>query len=96
MNYFKLIDKATGEVADLNTTVDGQICELLGRPIDEHHYCSILEDAEISWYDTIGLALACGKTFDDIRETWHDVDNVLRVVDFLEAHYTVDCGYSPM
>lgn len=97
MLFFKLIDKTTGEEAKINTTVDEQICKLLDRPVDNHHYCSILKDAEVSWYDTIGLALATGKTYDDCRKLWPNdngmQDDINKVIDFLEVHYTVDCGY---
>lgn len=46
-----------------------------------------------NWHNRIGLALACGKTWDQIREIFEDSHELLRAVDYLEERYVSDCWY---
>lgn len=57
---FQLIDKGTGRPAIL-AEVDNRLCELFGAQPHPVKYFK-------SWYDVVGLRLAVGRTFPDIRE----------------------------
>lgn len=39
------------------------------------------------WADSIGLGLACGKTFEQLREI---LPSMIDIIDFLDANYTTD------
>lgn len=62
------------------STIDDEMCEALGVDCDPVNYYK-------NWYDTIGFALACGRDWNWIRETYeHKTD----VVDFLQNNFTVN------
>lgn len=77
---------AAGGRVDL-VSLDGGICEALGVPVHPADWCC-------NWMDTVGLCLALGKSWDEVRATFHDDANLVRVVDYLESkfinasHYT--------
>ena len=93
MMCFRLLDKETGEAMELNK-VDEEICELLGEPVDPNYYCPIFKHPRmnISWYDSIGMALACGKSYAECRELT-DNEVILKVIDYLESKYVPDAFY---
>ena len=43
-----------------------------------------------SWYDIIGLGLAMGKTWNELREMYTDRPRLLEIIEYLEDHYTTD------
>lgn len=61
--------------------VDNVLCEYLGVEPDKVKYHRY-------WVDTEGFALACGKSFDWMREN-HD-KNRLVIIDFLDRYYDCD------
>ena len=63
-NCFSLTRKTDGKVANLNE-VDDELRRYFKEPPDAEHWLW-------SWYDTIGLALALGRTFDDIIKECHE------------------------
>lgn len=100
--YFKLINKETKHETHL-FDVDKEICEHLGLPFNEKKWCGMMKEPVegIDWYNIIGLCLACGNTYAELRDKIGDKytesgkelhDNMLKVIDYLEAHYDVDCG----
>jgi hypothetical protein len=103
MLCFQLFDKNTNRAVSLNQ-VDEEICALLGEPVDTKAYCPIFKWEDkvsfgtiqhaISWYDTIGLALATGKSYDECREL-SDNENVRKILDYLESKYTPTAFYQP-
>lgn len=46
-----------------------------------------------NWYNWLGLALACGRTFEDIAETFSDMPGDIEVIKYIEEHYTVNSWY---
>lgn len=94
MNCFQLFDKEGNSPTMQELDID--ICKLLGEPVDPKYYCPVFKhpSLNISWYDTVGLALACGKSYDDIRNDFKN-ENVRKVVDFLESRYVPKAYYQP-
>lgn len=90
-NCFQLFRKGSTEPAKLST-VDEEICQLLGIAVHTTLYCE-------GWFDYIGFAYACGKDNSylraDLQEHYEPESewfpNMLRIVDYLEANYTSDC-----
>lgn len=94
MVRYELMDKLTGEIPSLDY-IDKQMCLLLGKPYNRQQFCYIGNKPEyaewLNWNTTVGLAMAMGKTWDQIRELWSDNDEILAIVDFLERNYEVIC-----
>ena len=86
-NRFQLFLRETGEPESLIMT-DKRICEYLGMEVHPVKYVH-------NWYTVIGLQLACGLSFDQIRGNLEDDSPLIGVVNFLQHHYTVDAWYSP-
>ena len=61
--------------------IDDKLRKAFNQPEDTEHYLW-------SWYDEIGLALACGKDWDWIREHCEDED-LQAVATWLEGRYDV-------
>ena len=78
-NCFTLTKKGDSAPADLNK-VDEEICALLERPIDPVKYCA-------QWFDSVSFGLAVGWTFTDMRDTFVDCPDTLKIIDFLEVNY---------
>ena len=82
-NCFTLT-KIGAKERSLFSDIDDEMREHFGEPPDEKKYLWC-------WYDTIGLALAMGKSWDDMR-SWNDMsESFLKMVDYLEERYTSDC-----
>ena len=45
------------------------------------------------WYNTIGLDLAMGRTWEQIREALPENSKMFVVVDYLKEHYVSDAWY---
>ena len=82
---FMLIDKVTGKSAKFSE-IDDKLCEALGRVPDEEKFLH-------SWYDCIGLSLAMGKTWDEIREIFKDDEVMILIANWIEGRYTADSWY---
>lgn len=85
-NCFELIRKGETEPSTL-ISVDIAICEHLDMPVDPKRYAD-------SWYDIIGLGLACGKTLAEIAAIEADYPTTVKICDFLAENYTVNTFYS--
>lgn len=59
--YFTLMKKTEPDKAVEFVEIDKEICELIGKPVDEIKYA-------YSWYDNIGTAICCGATLEGILE----------------------------
>ena len=92
MVHYELMNKLTGEIPTLDD-IDYQICRLLGKPYNRQHFCHLGNKPEyrdfFNWNNTVGLAMAMGKTWDEIRALWSDDDEILRICDYLEEHYDI-------
>ena len=84
-NCFQLINRETGK-ADAFQDIDEAICWDLGWPVDEERYAH-------GWYDSIGLGLARGRTFEELRDYFVDAEELLQIIDWLDARYTPDAWY---
>lgn len=90
-NCFQLSRKTEPDKPVPLQTIDEEICRLLNEPVDPQYWCC-------SWYNAIGFSLACGKTFDQIREDlirdWSDNGELLsngvklvRIVDWMKENF---------
>lgn len=87
-NCFSLRRKGNPEAGPVVlTTVDEEICRALDEEVDEKLWCR-------NWYNIVGLLLACGKSFDDIREICSDTPAIVEVVNFLADNFVSDAWYS--
>jgi len=90
---FQLTSIHTGKPTNF-IDIDDEICLALSVPTNPDLYY-------LGWYDFIGLRLATGKSFTDIKdhlsELWLADDNpitsewamqMLRIVDYLSTNYT--------
>lgn len=100
--YVKFYNKVSGEKADWYA-LDKEIYELLGHEYDDKKWCGLTKERieGIDWYNIIGFCLACGQSYKELRSHISDDytedgkelhDNMLKVIDYLEQNYTVDCG----
>jgi len=92
-SYIKFYPKGsdqTEENAVVLTSLDEEICKLVGEPIDPKKYCR-------GWFDVIAFWLSNGKTYAQIREQWTKWDAEREdpiyhkwfdpIADHLEANY---------
>ena len=77
---FQLFKKGSQEPSKFED-VDDAICEHFGVTPDPDTYYQ-------DWYDVIGLALAMGYDWDGIRRVLKSSTEILKIVDFLEEHYS--------
>lgn len=93
-NCFSLTPKSETEPASL-VQVDVEICKHFNEPVDPEKWY-------LGWYNTIGLQLAFGKSFEEIIEYWedsattpgnpfHEYDlRCYEIATFLSKNYTAD------
>ena len=86
-NYFQLIDKTTEKPAKF-VDIDEKLCAHMGVEPHPKNYL-------YGWYDSIGLGLAMGKTWDEMRTWWDDNSPMQKVINYLEERYTPDAWYQP-
>ena len=77
--YFAPYYKGTQNKADF-IDVDEAMCNYFGAPCDPKEW-------HRGWYNLIGLALAAGKSWDQIRFLYPDLAGI---ANWLEARYDVD------
>ena len=82
-NCFQLISKDTGQ-AERFADIDESLCAHLNKEVDEKEYLNY-------WYDVLGLGIACGKSFDDLRNRCQPDDELmLDIIDYLDQNYVPD------
>ena len=89
-NCYSLAPKADSGAPDLRgnkqfIAIDEHMCEHFGvTPHEERWY--------LDWENRVGLSLAVGRTWDDLRNDQRvDDEDFLDVLDYLEGHYEVEC-----
>lgn len=80
---FQLTPKGLTEPSTLQA-VDAAICDHLGVETDSERWYA-------DWYGFVGLALAFGKSWGEIREEVSFDSDLIAVCNFLEANYEVRC-----
>jgi len=89
-NCYTLTLKGSREPEALQK-VDDEIREFFCQPPSETEWFE-------NWHNSIGLRLACGMSFDDIRKDFQkggEINNTLiEIANYLENKYTVDCWFS--
>ena len=84
--------------------LDEELCNHFGVPVDPKNWFN-------DWYNAIGLPLACGKTFEQIREKLGEYiaedkqrgdqfmlemdETMVKIIDYLNERYTTNSFYSP-
>ena len=63
--------------------IDNQLREAFHQPPDAVKWLW-------GWYDVVGLGLACGKTWAELRAILEGDENLIAVVNWLEGRYDVD------
>lgn len=81
-NCFMLLDKTTGEPVSLQK-VDDMMREAFGEPPNEKEWL-------YRWYDTVGFALAMGRSWDETRKHFEGCENLQRAIDWLEMNFGAD------
>ena len=101
-NYFELARKSNPEAGPVVLQeLDEELCKHFGVPCDAKRYLG-------GWYDSIGLSLAMGDTFEEIiayyRTTvvkYHDdaefkqaYSDLIQIAEYIQLHFISHCGYS--
>lgn len=79
-NCFELIAKGPN-TTESAVEIDEILCKILERTIDDRRYV-------LDWFNTIGLYLACGKSFDEIRKARNWSNEMHLIIEYLEDNYT--------
>jgi hypothetical protein len=66
--------------------IDRAICHHMDIPVNEEHWC-------LSWYGTIALLVALGKTLPEIVGILGPDSELYHVACFLSANYTTEAWY---
>lgn len=88
-NCFTLTRKSNLEAGPVKfVEIDAELCKHFNEPVDEVHWY-------LGWYDSIGLGLALGKSWDELRTWWKEEDaaQMLRIIDYLEENFTPNAWY---
>jgi len=83
-NFFQLIKKTDGQAETL-VAVDEALCRMANVDPDPQVYY-------MGWVDTVGLLLACGRPWEEIRKTYEG-SALEEVCAFLQMHYDVRAWY---
>lgn len=69
------------------TKIDEEMCKHFNVECDPvKYYCE--------WYNTIGLMLAIGRTFEEIFEIFEGSERTIEIAKWLQANFTTDAWYS--
>lgn len=87
-NCFQLTKIGEEEPTTLQN-IDNDLWNLFGGGVPEPN-----DKWFMNWHGTIGLSLACGQGWDEIR-SYCLTDRARAVVDYLKENYTSSSWYSP-
>lgn len=79
--YFELIDRSTGEIV-LPVEVDNRMRAAWALNIDKENWLA-------NWYNCFGISLACGDSWEQVKEDWELNPAVVAVAQYLESVYQV-------
>lgn len=87
-NCFNLTRIGESEPTPL-VQIDDELCREVGHrePDDSNQwFCN--------WYNSVGLALACGRSFDDLVEDYKDEPEIAKnIISYLESNFIPKCWY---
>lgn len=63
--------------------VDEEICNMLHVDVHERNWVH-------GWFDTVGLMLALGKSFAEVREIFEGDETFQQIIAYLEDNFQVD------
>ena len=93
-NCFQLIGKSSA-VAEKFYDIDNELCKHLGVEVSQTQYYR-------GWYDSIGMLVAMGRTWADIREVCaKDIEGdpgdpeLGKIIDWLSENYNTKSWYEP-
>lgn len=84
-NCFTLTHKGENKPSTFQD-IDEAMCKFFGAPVHP-------DDWYRNWYNTVGIGLAVGNSWDKLREIFDDLDDLDDlddVIDWLELNYTAD------
>tara|TARA_Y100000590_G_scaffold148836_1_gene170990 strand:+ start:3291 stop:3602 length:312 start_codon:yes stop_codon:yes gene_type:complete len=91
---FRLYSRINGDAVNMST-IDKEICDLLGCEVHPKKYCR-----ELNWFDSIGLCIANGMSLGTkelrdyyLKDDWWCKDmkkKFKKVLDYLELNYFSD------
>lgn len=79
----RLLEKGTTTVADW-FDVDARFAKFIGVEVDPEQWAG-------NWYNTLGFALACGRTWDELRDIFAER---AEWVDWFEENFDVHTWHS--
>jgi len=65
-------------------TIDDEMRAAFGAPPDPHRWFR-------NWYNTIGIGLAVGRSFAQLREVFANDAELVECLTYLEERYVPDC-----
>lgn len=80
---FELIDRSTGELVPL-VEADNRMRVAMGFDPDPENWLA-------NWYNRFGISLACGESWERVKEDWELCPAVLGVIEYLASIYEVHC-----
>lgn len=81
-NCIKFISKETNKEVNF-LQIDIELCQLIRVPVDQEKWV-------LDWYNQLGLGLAYGKTWEDLKSIYHDSVEYIQFIEYLSANYKVD------
>lgn len=82
MHCFQLIEKESGEAIPL-ATIDDRMRVFFGMPEDAESYLW-------GWKNIIGLAIACGKNWEEMKDIFSDSEKALKIISYLSERYDAE------
>lgn len=79
LSLTRLEDQKEFKANDL-IELDNLICKAVGDDIHPKKWCR-------DWMDSIGLSLALGKDWLDVRKTWKDCPELMQIIEFLSHRF---------
>ena len=80
---FTLINKNTGLSDEGFAEIDDKICQVFGMQPDTYRWV-------FNWYNCLGMLMAMGRSYQELKEIYEGNNDLLQVIDWLEDNYIID------
>lgn len=87
-NCFQLARKSAPQTPVALNVIDDELCAHFGVQPDPERYYQ-------NWYNNIGLALAMGLTWDQMKEVVSSDPHGVAIVEWFEANFISTAWYQP-